>query len=345
MKNYFLLISLLLFVVLFSIISCDNNDNNDPNVPCNALFFQLISDTDGSSNATFNIFDYQKSTTLNFNNTNPQLTNDESFVQQNVGLRFTKSAIDDSSTRIVYKMADMFISYQNGVVTQTTFPNGDLRNNPEFINGDLYFIKPNSILSTASSIEITNETGNVISSTFNVNLSNSGIINTYMISSTSDKTSTIYYLANKILLRYNVISDTMTTMQINTLNNNMFYFGIEYVDSNTLYALQGSLSNQSLKLVKIDISNTNNPVVSTLMDLTNSPSLSFNPHNMVDLYYAYVQTDYDSCDNSYYFSYTDPGNTNSKPYFVELKLNSNTINEYYNNALDGKYYFGLDHLR
>jgi hypothetical protein len=143
-----------------------------------------------------------------------------------------------------------------------------------------------------------------------------------------------------------VPTNTMTTIQIDNFNsNNVFYFGIEYVNANTLYALKSETTNQTTELVKIDISNTNNPIISTLMNLTNSSALNFNPYSMINQNYAYVQTDYDKCDISFYFTYTNPIGNDAEPYLVEVKLNSNTINEYYNTSLIGKYYFGLDHLR
>ncbi len=343
MKNHFLSV-LALLTLIFTVSSCDTNDNNNPNVPCSAMFFQLVGETNGLPNAEFNIFSYQKSTSFNFNAANQELPSNAIYAQQLVGQRHVRSSIDDYNARIVYKMADMLISYQNGAVTQTVFPNGDTRNQPEFLAGNLYFLKPNSILVNSSNFEITDESGNIISSTFSVNLSNTGIFNTLEISSTSDKTDNIFYLANTYLFKYNLSSDTLTTMQIDTFNNNnVFYFGVEYAGANTLYAFKGETANQSIKLVKIDISNTANPVVSTLMNLTNSSALSFNPYSMVNSNYAYTQTDYDRCDNSFYFTFTDPGD--EKPYLVEIKLNSNTITEYSNNSLIGNYFFGLDHLR
>jgi hypothetical protein len=336
------IIFLLAFIALVS--SCDTNDNNDPNTPCAGLFYQFVADSDGTSNGTFNIYSYQKSTNFNFLAANPELQNNETYTQANSGLRHSRSSIDKMTGRIVYKTGDMFISFQNGSVSQTTFPNGDLRLCPEIVNGNVYFIKPNSMLPT--NIEITDETGNTISQNFNINLTASGIINSFEISSTSDNTDNIFYLANTYLLKYNVPTNTMTTMQIdNFSNNNVFYFGIEYVDANTLYALKSETLNQTTELVKIDISNTNNPIISTLMNLTNSSALSFNPYSMVNQNYAYVQTDYDKCDNSFYFTYTNPIGNDAEPYLVEIKLNSNTINEYYNTSVIGKYYFGLDHLR
>ncbi len=348
MKNHFLSVLALLSLILFTVSSCDTNDNNDPNVPCRAMFYQLVGESDGLPNAEFNIFSYQKSTSFNFNDTIQELPSNAVYAQQLVGQRHVRSSIDDYNARIVYKMADMLISYQNGAVTQTVFPNGDTRNQPEFLAGNLYFLKPNSVLVNSppvvSNFEITDESGSTISSTFPVNLSNAGVFNTFEISSTSDKTDNIFYLANTYLYKYNLSSDTLTTMQIDTFNsNNVFYSGIEYVDANTLYAFKGETANQSVKLVKIDISNTSNPVVSTLMDLTNSSALSFNPYSMVNFDYAYTQTDYDKCDNSFYFSFTDAGSIDS--YLVEIKLNSNTITEYYDPNLTDQFFFGLDHLR
>jgi hypothetical protein len=76
--------------------------------------------------------------------------------------------------RIVYKTGDMFISFQNGSVSQTTFPNDDLKLCPEIVNGNVYFIKPNSMLPT--NIELTDETGNAISQNFNINLTHQELL-------------------------------------------------------------------------------------------------------------------------------------------------------------------------
>jgi hypothetical protein len=217
--------------------------------------------------------------------------------------------------------------------------------NPEFISGNLMYLKTDNI-GIPTTFQVIDENASAISSVFNVNLTNSGMINTASISSTSNSRDKIYYLANTTLLTYDHSNGTLSSAQIDTFSptNKVYYFGLEYVDNNTLYALKGNVNNLTIELVKIDISNVASPQVSTLIDLTNSPSLSFNAYSIVNAN-AYVQSDYDTCDNSYYFTYTNPDGFNAEPYLVEIKLNSNAVNEFPPNLLNanGRYYFGLDH--
>ena len=337
--------TVILFTLFISLISCDTNDNNDPNTPCDARFFNFVTDGDGSTNGTFNLFDYQKST--GFNMPNQLLGSNQNFLLPNLGIRYAKSAIEPNSGIIEYKIADIAISYDinNNSVTQTPLTGAlMLAENPEFLNGNLYFLKPDNIMPT--SIQIVDENGVSISPSLNINMTNSGLLNANTFSSTSNLSDKIYYLENTNLITYDANSNTLSSVSIDTFNmttNRVFYFGLEYVNNNTLYALQGNAtSGQTIKLVKIDISNPSSPQISTLLDLTNSSALSFNPYSIVNGN-AYVESDYDSCDNSYYIAYTIPAGTNAQAYLVELKLNSNAINEY--PSVPSVYYFGLDHLQ
>lgn len=339
MKKVTIFYPILILGALLSLISCDTNDNNNPNLPCDATFINFVSSGDGSTNGTYNLFSNQKST--GFNIPNQLLTNNQNFITPNLGIRYAKSCIDPIAKIVEYRIADARISYDinTNTITQSLFLDGD---NPEFLNGNLHYLKTDSSV-TPTTFQIIDENANSVSSIFNVNLANSGLINTQSISSTSNNNDKIYYLANTIILEYDNNNGTLSTSQIDTYSasNTVFYFGLEYVDNNTLYALKGTVNTFTTELVKIDISNPALPQISTLMDLTNSTSLSFNAYSIVNAN-AYVQSDYDACDNSYYFTYTNPAGTNAQPYLVELKLNSNTINEF--PGFTGHYYYGLEHF-
>ncbi len=336
---------LMIFIAFGLLTSCDTNDNNDPNTPCDAKFYTMASTHWDSATGTYNIYEYQKSNVLSTPNS---LTANQNFIITSGLLNLMESTISPNG-KIVYHFSETPDLYtydiNTGTITTGQIPTGS-GVHPEFLGNSLYFLKLINITTTgwggplqSADCVVNDEQGNIISQYPNVDFSNAGLFAPAYISNTSDKTDKIFYLANTKLIIYNHSNNSWNEYYLENYDdttNKVIYFGVEYVDTNTLYALRGNYTdpnNTDLKLVKIDLS-SGTPQVSPLKNLTGQLSMSvlsiINGN-------AWVCSTYDPCDDSYYFSYADMGNINSIVF--EIKLISNTINEY---PINNKMLYGFE---
>lgn len=334
-----------IFLLIFSIylVSCDTNDNNDPSISCNANFYTMASTHWDSTLGNFDILQYQKSTTLSVPN---NLSTGNNFVGTSSMLILMNSAINTNLGKIVYQFGFEPIFYtfdlNNNTVSTSPYPGGF---HPEYLGNNLYFLKIDNIINSGDFLQsgdcniIDSQGNNVGNPLTNVNFSNTGLFTQHYIISTSNNQDKLYYLANTKLIEYDNLNNTWKDHDLEVYNDNtnkVIFKGLEYVDDNTLYALRGhytTLNSTTLELVKIDISGVV-PQVSVLKDLTNQLSATavsiINANN-------WISSSYDSCDDSYYFTYSNVGALNST--IFEIKLISNVINEY---PANGKILFGLD---
>ena len=343
MKQKFnILIVLITFVML---TSCDTNDNNDPNTPCDAKFYTMASTHWDSATGTYNIYEYQKSNVLSTPNS---LTANQNFpLSLSISFLSLMESTISTNGKVVYHFTETPVLFtydiNTGSITTGQIPTGS-GIHPEFLGNSLYFLNVINQTSTGGFLQtgdcvINDEQGNIISQYPNVDFSNSGSFTPDYISNTSDQMDKIFYLANTKLIIYDHSNNTWSDFYLENYDdatNKVIYFGVEYVDANTLYALRGNYTdpnNTELKLVKINLS-SGTPQVSPLKDLTGQlsvPVLSIINGN------HFVNSTYDPCDDSYYFTYADMGNINSIVF--EIKLVSNTINEY---PVNNKMLYGFE---
>jgi hypothetical protein len=208
---------------------------------------------------------------------------------------------------------------------------------PEYLSGSLRFLAADHISATNVDLSVKDINGNVLASLTGVSVANAGPFDSN-IWSTSNQNDKIYYTINTNLVIYDDVTNTITVKPFDnyTNTNKVLYFGLEYVDGNTLYALKGDINNSTTELVKMDLS-TATPTIQVLHTFTQN-ELGFNPYSIVNGN-DYVQTDYDSCDNSYYITLSVYGANNNV--LIETKLNSNTVNVV---NLNTTHIFGLDHF-
>jgi len=339
-------IRIITYVFLISyLISCDTNDNNDPNTVCDAKFYTVAADAwDAAISSTYEVYRYQKSDQLS----NPDILysgNPFTILGGNFLTR-ANAALNDDASIYIYSFPGVssqeYFKYNANTNTFERIPLAGV-NNPEFVNNQLKFLRFVGA-STSINLSIIDENDTVISqvnSGLDLSQSNTGMDNVFDILSTTDRQNKLFYLANTILYTYDVSTDTWSSDVIETFdntNNKVYYRGFEYIENNTFYALKGDETdpnNITLKLVKIDISG-NSVQVSILKDLTNA--LSVTASDIIGpAHRNWINATYDPCDNSYYFkvSYMSPVSTR----LFEIKLESNTINE---SMTNGKIFYGLN---
>ncbi len=337
--------SIILFqvmMVLLFLTACDTNDDNDPMVDCDAKFYTMASTHWDTSTAVYDIFEYQKSA---FANTPNALSTGNSYNISSGILGLMGSAINTNLGKIVYNFSgqsDLYIfDINTNSISVGTIPGG---NHPEYLGNNLYFIRiENSSVSgnflQSGNCKLVDINNTAISQSGNLNFANSGLRSPQEIVSTSNYSDKIYYLANTKLIVYNNTNNTWTNYDLeiyNDTSNKVIYKGLEYIDDNTLYALQGDYTdpvNATLKLIKIDLSNSI-PQVNVLKNLTGQLSVSALAVINGNIT---VTSAYDDCDDSYYFTYGEMGNINA--IIFEVKLVSNVINEY---PVNGRLLYGLD---
>ncbi len=332
---------LLLLLGLLLISSCDTNDNNDPAVQCDADFYTLSTSSYDPSQTQFGIFKYPKSNTLS---TPVSLTSGNTFANSNSILGQAKTSIDEVNNKIAYffPFDKEFIIYDiaNNTLTQSSLTGVTT---PEYLNGNLYFIQESNAVTSSyntlsADFSLVDENFSAVSTPASLDFTGTGYFNGLYLISTTDKQDKIFLMANTKLIIYDKSTDTWTDFLLETYNDNtnkVFYMGIEYVDASTLLALRGNVTNSKLELIKIDLSAAN-PSISVKKDLSD---LSVSPLSIINGHDG-VCTEYDDCDNSFYFIYNSLGNTPEATVF-EIKLNSNNIIEYPQNQ---SFLWGLDKL-
>ncbi len=345
MKNYFLPVSLF-YILFFSffLVSCDTDDDNDPSTLCEADFYTLT--TSGTvGTPPYDIYSYQKSTS--FQSPVPLLTN-FNLNTSGMSLMYFKSTFDKDGGIIVYQIARAHnlikfdIQTQNIVqISKNPVTDGFY---PEFVNHNLYFLQivPTTFDShndiAIADLNIKDNAGMLIANT-SLNFSNSGFKFNLNASSTSDLNEKIFYLANTSLVTYNVVNQGFSFSQLevfDVLTNAVYYAGVEYVDSQTLYALRINTTTNAVDLIQINTGA--NPTSITV--LQNLQGLSMQAADIVNNI-EYIKSAYDDCDNSYYFTYTDAYNS-SIPVIVEVKPDTGSVTEYPFSVNSGEIFYSLE---
>ena len=341
---------LLLLLTSLSLLltSCDTNDNNDPAVPCDAHFYTVAATSVQTTGTTYEVYRYQKSDILS----SPEVLYTGNPFDTYLGgsiLTRANTALNDDASLLIYSFPGVssqeYFKYDAVANTFERIPLAYV-NNPEFVNNQLRFLRFESLTGvTSMDLSIIDESNNVVSQVntgLDLSQQNTGMNNVFDILSTTDKQNKLFYLANTLLFVYDTAADTWKnyTLEIfDNTNNKVYYRGFEYVGNNTFYALKGDETdpnNITLQLVKIVI-NGNSAQVSILKGLTNT--LSVSASDIIGVQRRdWINSAYDTCDNSYYFkvSYWD---TNISSRLFEIKLESNTINE---SMTNGKIFYGLN---
>ncbi len=338
MKKYLLPVAFL--ILLFN--SCDTDDNNNPSLACDANFYSMGVTNFDPLLTGFDFYKYPKSTTLS---TPVSVNTGNSF--NNVGnpLYQVKTTSDPINQHITYYFPftdewAVFDTQNNALVSQSSLVGVST---PEYLNGNLLFLQEsNSIMSSYNTLsadfKVVNTNLTAISSVYNLDFTGTGYFDANYLLSTSDNQEKIFYLANTKLIIYNNNTGVWSDFLLETYDNNtnrVFYIGVEYVDANTLFALRGNVTTGKLEIVKIDLS-AGQPSVSIEKNLT---GLSIPVSSIINAHDG-ISTEYDACDNSFYFVYNDMGGQINTVVF-EIKLNSNTVYEYPQNT---KLLLGMDKM-
>ena len=327
-------------ISLFLLLSaCRPHNPPGPPNNCNAKIYGLMStDWDLSNSPTFDIVDMQKP----LSGSSQTLSTGNTFASGNGMLAYPQTTINTTAGKIIYHFGNRTPLYvfdmNTNTVTTASVP-GTYDILPEYLGSNLYFLSFGNLSGTTVDLYLKDINNNTVSQFTGFDFSNTGVLDYQMLLSTSDKQNRIFYLANTKIIVYDQSNNTWTDYLLEAFNintNKVIYKGIEYVSGNVLYALRGDYTNtgsETLKLVKIDLSNAT-PQVSVLKDLTNQMSVS--ALNVINGN-AWVGSTYDSCDDTYYFTYTDPGNPSS--ILFEIDVPGNTVQEY---PFSGKVLYGLD---
>ena len=339
--------SAILFYIL-SLISCDTNDNNNPNVNCDANFYTMISPSADSFMGRLNIHKYQKSDNLSIPTS---VSTNNNFQPGSAILTLPSSTINPSLGKIVYQFSvtNGYYTFDINSNTVTTTSNSNGGSHAEFLGNDLRFLTViwSNLVSgyvQSGDISIIDDAGNDISNFQNFDFSNSGLTNVAEIISTSNSQDKLYYMANTKLIVYDEVLDTWSDYLLETFDettNKITYKGVEYAGNNTLYALRSDITdvnNVTLELIKIDL-NGSTAQTTVLKDLTNALSVQTAPY-FTTYKKNYISSSYDACDDSYYFSLVDEISlTSANSILFEIKLISDVVNEY---PINGQFLYGIN---
>lgn len=354
----------ILLVIVFIVLSCDSNDDNDATTLCNSNFIAFTS-TKYFPDATddFDIYKYPKSTTLDLGNLVNLTPNANPFI--------TAEYLFDNTT-LYNALANEFICHlpthsriikynmSTGVVSNNNYPINSGIRKPFLLNGVLKFLKFSNYVTTYSSTS-----GQNYISSFNIQIADENGIGsgtTYSVSfQESDgvqiENSSAFVISNKVFFLTGcsivIIDLSSNTVQKRNLypydwnNNRIMNRGLHLKDNNTLVFLKGEiLPTSNIKIEKIDIAN--------LL----SSSSSYTPQNIFNFNDATISGTnpgvssgllinrmdgsafaFDKCDNNYYFTSDDGAPNAPEGYIYEFRTNTNEMNIY--PQIAGKHFFGV----
>ena len=147
--------------------------------------------------------------------------------------------------------------------------------------------------------------------------------NVESMSATTNGVDELYFLSGTNLVTVNTVTQTATHLDLhpNFASDFVRFFGLEYSESLGLIAMRED--DTSLKLINIDTSSAS---YSSLLDITAPINSEF------------YSTAYRECDQTYYLTSLDNGNTTQTNY-LEFNLATNTIE---NTQTFADYVFGIE---
>ena len=336
--------SLLFSLIFFLLLPYDPNNDNDPATSCNTYFYALTT-TETIRSHAYDIFKYRKS--ISFQRPIPVLS-DFNLKTGNASLEFVKSTADLDRGIIVYQIAHALDLVEFDITTQTIV---ETTKNPmtdgfypEYMNGNLFFLRIAPFTYDShndigiAELTVKDLNANVIAFG-SLDFSNSGFKFNLSASSTSNSIDKTYYLCNTSLLIYDNNTQNFSISQLEDFDaatNAVYYTGVEYVDDDTLYALRADIANNEVDLVKIDISSS----PAAVKALTRLKDLSIQAADLVNNI-NFIKSGFDSCDNSYYFTYADTHN-GGEPLIVEVKQGNYPLTEYTFSANQGNLIYSLE---
>ena len=333
--NFKKTIFIILAVVSILLIGC----SDEPIAPvpvaavgCTSDFFSLeTSNISGPS--SFDLNKYRKSTVLGLStliSTNP-ITGITGFVYNYTSTYNT--TLNEVSCLINNKKL-LKCNTITGITTSTTLSNV---NAPVYVGTALRFLKygtTTTLINPVNSqnyiasvnLQIVDEVGSPISTVQNVSFSTQSVLGVETMSSAVIGTK-IFYLANCEIIIYDTVTAMFSVKKIDNYDydtNRKFYQGLEVKNSTTLVALkQTVLPAYKIEVNEINVSSLSAATLpnTTIFNMTQSmlpasaPALVFIINAL-----NYRSTTYDPCDDSYYFTYTNPTTLPTSAIY-ELKLN------------------------
>ncbi len=287
LRKAFLSIPVIVTALLMTSCSDDNTNVNVPTCPDSEILG--IQFQSGSNTTRFGVADFLSSIpgTLLM-----QLGPNQNFTTSTFSTQLdmhdgTYNATNGSYVNVEKGNNTLYKVDNTGVLTTSATPlNVGAINAPEFVNGNLYF----------GNIEYSS--GNLI---FRVLDSNYAILKTLTITTpatsvnyyssftvTTNGTNKLYYVVGTNLITYDLVSTSLTTTVIGSLNYAGNLLGVEYVDANHLLVLRHPFNGADTDLVDLNITNPSSIVETNVVSL----GYKANEENF--------STTYDSCNKRYF---------------------------------------------